>query len=232
MSFDWPAPSPQWGAPPHLRTREDLRREIDAGVLTTLLVVLVGAPLGLLWAAVRPHSDLFLLVAEDAREQQHFSADLRFAAVIGVAGLLIGLAAWAVARSGGTGVAVGLAVGGLLAAVVAERIGIRAAHQDQLRAALAQAFHLHGYSLAQQQPADQQSYLADTRFELRAWPLIAALPASAVATFGALTWLRDRSSPRGHVMPQPVPVQLPWAMPPHADPYAPPPVAPRPSRWG
>lgn len=231
MSFDWPAPSQQWVAPA-LRAREDLRRDIDAGVLTTIVVVLVGAPLGLLWAAVRPHSDLFLLVSQDARERQHFGSDLRFAAVVAIAGIVIGLTAYAVARSGGTGVTVGLAVGGLLAAVIAERVGIRAAHQDELRAALAHAFQLHGYSLADQQPGDQVSFLADTRFELRAWPFIAALPAAAVTSFGVLTWWRDRSSPRSHVAHTavPMPGQVPWGAPP--EPGTETISSPPPSRWG
>jgi hypothetical protein len=228
VSFDWTAAPAPW--PAHrLRTREDLRRDVDAGILTTILVVLLGAPLGLLWAAVRPHSDLFLLVAEDAREQQHFSADLRFAAVVAIGGLVAGLAGYLVARSGGTGVAVGLAIGGLLAAVVAERVGIRAAHQDELRSALAQAFQAHGYSLTGQRPQDQLSYLADTRFELRAWPLVAALPAAAVATFGALTWTRDRTSPRAHVPMSPA-ASPPWGAP--SEDVVDPGAAPPPSRWG
>ena len=229
MSFDWPAPTPQWGAAP-VRSRADLRRDIDAGVLTAIIVMLIGAPLGLLWAAVRPHSDLFLLVAEDARERQHFTADLRFAAIIAVAGVIVGVVAYAVARSGGTGVVVGLVVGGLLAAVVAERIGIRAAHQDELRAALAHAFQAHGYSLTQQRPGDQISYLADTRFELRAWPLIAALPVTAVGLFGVLTFVRDRSAPRAHVA-VPTTVQTPWGAGQPSVPGEPSATLP-PSRWG
>jgi hypothetical protein len=178
---------------------EALRADIDAAVVTTLLFALVAAPLGLLWAAVRPHSDLFELVDQDAQQRQHLSADLRYGVIALVAGLLVGAIAWAVARRGGTGVVIGLTIGGLLAAVIAARVGVLAAHQDHLRAQLAASFHVHGYDLSAQQPDDQETFLINTRFHLRAWGLGALLPAAAVGAFGFLTALSDRTVPRFHV---------------------------------
>jgi hypothetical protein len=184
----------------HARAVNEARRaDIDAAVLTTLLVALVGAPLGLLWAAVRPHTDLFELVDQDAEQRQHLSADLRYGAILLVAGLIVGTLAWAAARRGGAGVVVGLTIGGVLAALVAARVGVMAAHQDDLRVQLAAAFHDHGYDLSAQQPGDQETFLVNTRFHVRAWGFGALLPAAAVGVFGLLTALRDRTTPRFHV---------------------------------
>lgn len=99
-----------------------------AGILTVVGVVLLGAPLGLLWAAVAPRVQV--VVAEGGGTRLADPSNDGFIAVDGfflglgvLAGLLSGAVAWWVGRRYGPGVVVGLVVGGLLAAEVARATG-------------------------------------------------------------------------------------------------------------
>lgn len=107
---------PGWGA------------ESLAAVLTTTALVLLGAPLGLLWAAVAPRVEV--VVSEDGGTQLADPTVDGFIAVDGyflllavLAGVLTGVLAWRVGRRYGPGVVVGLVVGGLLGAEVARQVG-------------------------------------------------------------------------------------------------------------
>lgn len=102
--------------------------EARAGVLTVVAMVLVGAPVGLLWAAVAPRVEV--VVAADGGtmlaspdNDGFFAVDAAFLALALVAGVLCGAVAFWLGRAHGPGVVVGLAVGGLLAAEVARRTG-------------------------------------------------------------------------------------------------------------
>lgn len=102
--------------------------EAAAGLLTVLGCVLLGAPVGLLWAAVTPRPEVVIAAGGQARladpaGQEFIAADGLFLALVLVAGLVCGLAAWALARRHGLGVVLGLVIGGLLAAEVARRSG-------------------------------------------------------------------------------------------------------------
>jgi hypothetical protein len=90
--------------------------------------VLLGAPVGLLWAAVTPRVEVVVAAGGQVRlsdpvAQQYIAADGWFLGLALLAGLLCGLLAWALGRRHGPGVVLGLVIGGLLAAEVARRTG-------------------------------------------------------------------------------------------------------------
>lgn len=110
------SPPPGWGS------------EGLAGVLTAVGVVLLGAPVGLLWAAVAPRVQV--VVAEggatrlaDPANDGFIAVDGFFLGLVVLAGLVCGVLAGRLGRRHGPGVVVGLAVGGLLAAEIARRTG-------------------------------------------------------------------------------------------------------------
>lgn len=120
-----------------------LPSDTAAGVVAAVVIVLLGAPVGLLWATVAPRVQLIVRGPGDAvfaeRASQAFvDADVAFGALTLVAGLACGaLAAW-LGRRHGPGVVVGLLAGGLLAAYVAARTGERVG-LEEFRAAVLDA---------------------------------------------------------------------------------------------
>jgi hypothetical protein len=134
-----------FGAPaggPRPRWREPLTPYALAGVGTAVALLLLGAPVGLLWSAVSPHAGVVIRGKDDAGFTDPFGEDLigsevRFVAVGLVVGVLCGLLAWRFGRRWGPAVVVALALGGLGAAAVAAEVGQRPGRSD-LRAALAE----------------------------------------------------------------------------------------------
>ena len=102
------------------------RSDVVAGVVTAVVCVLLGAPVGLLWAAVAPKvvvevSGTAVTLASDA--STFIAGDGAFLGVVFVVGLITGLVAWVLGRRYGPAVVVGLTAGGLLGAYVAARTG-------------------------------------------------------------------------------------------------------------
>jgi hypothetical protein len=97
--------------------------------VTTAVLVLLGAPLALVWrvfapaAAIQRTPDGPQPVAPESN--QMFAVDGRFVLVSVVAGLLLGVLAYLLLRDRGPAAPFGLAVGGLLAAGVAATVGDR-----------------------------------------------------------------------------------------------------------
>jgi hypothetical protein len=107
------------------RWREDVPRALAliAGI------VLLGAPAGLLWSKVAPHVTLTFGPqgpgATDLESTKAFiGADGSYAVVMLCFGLLTGALAWFVARRGGPWTVGAVAIGGVLAALVAARVGV------------------------------------------------------------------------------------------------------------
>jgi uncharacterized membrane protein YeaQ/YmgE (transglycosylase-associated protein family) len=108
--------------------------DLRAGLVTTLTLVFLGAPVGLIWHALAPHPEYSVSGGHAALlhpESAVFVADDAYLLFIGAAvGLLCGLAAWLLARRSGPGAVVGLTIGGLGGSFVAGAVGAAAARAD------------------------------------------------------------------------------------------------------
>ena len=115
------------------------REDAITGTLLAGLVVLLGAPVGLLWSAVAPHSHAVVEAGgayiADAESEVFIAGDGWFLGLTLLAGVLTGVLAWMGSRRSGPYAVVALAVGGLIAAYVASKVGIRIG-QDALKAAV------------------------------------------------------------------------------------------------
>lgn len=102
--------------------------QIRIGVLATLVIAVLGVPVGLLWTAVAPVTTYVVAGGKtflaDPETQTLIAADGWFAALTAAAGLLCGAAGYALAgRLGEPGLLGGVAAGATAAAIVAWRVG-------------------------------------------------------------------------------------------------------------
>ena len=171
----------------------DLRGETAAGLVVLVMCVFLGAPLGLLWAALRPKLDpLVVSQASESALKPQFTADLKLALLGLAGGAVAGAVAWALVRRHGTGAAVGLALGGYAAMRVAAQVGRLAAHPDQLRAVTeAQLGPGEMLTGTRQQISEFLDLLS---FHLRAGAVLYTFSIGALLLFGVLTYVRDSSS--------------------------------------
>ena len=131
----WASPDPRpraggtpFGTVPAPDTaRTPLWHDARAGLLTVAVTVLVGAPVGLLWAALAPRvrvevsgEDVQVL---DTYTDGFIAVDAWFFAAVVVAGLVGGALAWRLGADHGPAVVLGLVAGGLAAAWIAARVG-------------------------------------------------------------------------------------------------------------
>ncbi len=190
MSSSWSTPDPrrttglvlQPEHEPARTTRGQVAADVRAGLVAVIASVLVGAPVGLLWAAVAPRVDV-VIAAGNANlampgTSDFIAADGLFLFTTAVAGLVGGAVAWVLGRRHGPGVVVGLAVGGLLAALVAMRVG-QTVNADEVEA----------FVRAGQQGALELSLRLRAREALVGWPV------AALVAYVALSLLRkDRAA--------------------------------------
>ena len=119
---------------------ERWRQDLIASSLTAAFTVLLGAPIGLLWSGLAPHAHVAIDAAGanvvDGATEVFIGGDGWFLAVTLIAGIVCGTLAWLLARRSAPYVVVALVGGGLLAAYVASKVGVRIG-QDELKAALA-----------------------------------------------------------------------------------------------
>jgi hypothetical protein len=106
------------------------RRDLPRGLAVVVASVLLGAPAGLLWAAVSPR--LHVVVTDQGLDtpdlegtKAFIGADGSYLLVMLGVGALCGVLAWLFARKAGPWTVVGLALGGYLAALVAARVGLQ-----------------------------------------------------------------------------------------------------------
>ena len=137
MSSPWSSPDPRrTGAGSAFARREaaadgggspTLAQDVRAGLLTVAVTVLVGAPVGLLWAALAPPVEVVIgaegVQLVDRDSSAFIASDGYFAAAVLLAGMVGGALAWRLGSRHGPAVVPGLAVGGLLAAYVAMSVG-------------------------------------------------------------------------------------------------------------
>lgn len=143
--------------------------DVKAALVTTAVVLLLGAPVGLLWGALAPRVEvrkvadgIDLLMPET---KAFIGGDGSFLVITVLVGLAIGVAAALLGRRHGPGVAVGVAVGSLLAAVVAAKVGHRIGYDEYVHLRDAAAVNTRGH------------YFLKLRAEgvLFGWPVAACL---------------------------------------------------------
>lgn len=108
------------------------RRQAAAAVTSTCLLVLLGAPVGLIWAGLAPRLDFVVdrggggLTLVNSESEALVAADGYFLFITAVVGIACGIVAYRLGRvRHGPGLVVGLGAGGLGAAVVAAQVGRR-----------------------------------------------------------------------------------------------------------
>lgn len=104
-----------------------MQEDVKVGLLTLVVTVLAGAPVGLAWAALAPRVKVVVVGQEvnlvDAYGDGFIAADAYFLAATMLAGILGGLIAWRLAAAHGPVVVFALTAGGLAAAYVAMTVG-------------------------------------------------------------------------------------------------------------
>ncbi|MBM9505541.1 hypothetical protein [Actinacidiphila acididurans] len=105
-----------------------VRGELLRGVLVALLVAICGLILGLFWLWLSPRipmvSDGQAVYLKDTEGEEAIGGDGTFVLIAVVLGVLTAAAVFLRRRTGGIGVVLGLAVGGVLASLVGWRLGV------------------------------------------------------------------------------------------------------------
>jgi hypothetical protein len=152
VSTSWPTPDPRrastlaptagpaFGLPYELPapTAPSATADASAGLLAAVVSVLLGGPVGLLWAALAPRADVVVVgqavqLAEPG-SSAFIAGDGVFLLAVTLAGAVGGVLAWRLGRAHGPAVVVGLTVGGLLAAYVAMVVGQQVGLEEFQRA--------------------------------------------------------------------------------------------------
>jgi hypothetical protein len=153
--------------------------EAAIAAITAVYVALLGAAAGLIWAAVAPTSSIAAIAAgADAAFHPQIGADAWFLLVAAVGGALTAGAALVLMRDPGPGLAAGLAVGGTVAAIVADRVGYLVHRGDLTTALVKIGAHPTGSAIS----------LID--FRVRSLGVLAAWPFAAVLVIGIAVTIR------------------------------------------
>jgi len=117
-------------APPAVRWRHDGL----VLLVTTALVAVAGAVMGLIWSSTAPKLSIRSLAAgSEATFKSQVGADARFLLLSVLAGIVCAAVVLAFGQRG-PGAVLGLAIGGVLAALVANRVGVVAQHDATMSA--------------------------------------------------------------------------------------------------
>ena len=147
--------------------------ETPAALLLGLYTVLLGGAAGLVWAAVAPKLSVPALAAgSDATFRAQVGADAWFLLVGGVAGLLCTLMAVALDGEPGPQMTTALAIGGIAAAFVADRVGYLSERGATSHALRALGAHPDG------------SLIAEIDFRIRALGVLTVWPLASLAVVG------------------------------------------------
>jgi hypothetical protein len=119
---------PPWTPP--IEVRREWWREPLAALLVAAAVSAVGAPVGLLWAAVTPRVEIIMSASgptlADSEPEQYVAGDGWFVFLTVAAGVLLAVLVWLlVRRYRGPVMLVALAVGSVASAVIAAWVGHR-----------------------------------------------------------------------------------------------------------
>lgn len=188
MSTSWSSPdgrrtvaAPVFGGR-HERTAPagpPLRQDLRAGGIALSVTVLLGAPVGLLWALLAPKAGVVVAGDQvqyaDPYSDGLIAVDGAFLGAVVLAGLVGGLLAWRFGRAHGPAVVVALAVGGLAAAKIAQVVG-ETRGLEGLRAAV--------------RAGGDGAY--DLFLELQTAQMLVGWPVASLLGYLALTLLRER----------------------------------------
>ncbi|QEV22193.1 DUF2567 domain-containing protein [Streptomyces alboniger] len=129
-SDPWQAPAQPWGAmPPHGHEEDGpgMKKELLQAAAILVVVALSGLVLGALWLGFAPRipliSDGEAVYLKDTEGEQAIGVDGTFTLFALGFGLVSGVAAFLVRRSGGVPMVVALALGSLLGALLAWKAG-------------------------------------------------------------------------------------------------------------
>lgn len=186
MSTSWTTPDPRRPAPafgaPHVlpgAASSSLLQDVRAGLTAAVVPVLVGAPVGLLWAALAPRVDVVVAGGNVQLAEPGTSAfiagDGAFLLAVLLAGAVGGVLAWWLGREHSPAVVVGLTVGGLAAAYVAMRVGSTVGLEEVQRAV----------------SAGQQGAL-ELSLRLRAKEALVGWPVGALVAYVGASFVRGR----------------------------------------
>jgi len=158
-------------------------QELRDFLLITVYVVLTGPIVGLLWSASGPKLDLFRALAGSGEAwRAEDGADVHFGLLCVAAGAVCAAIA-VLLRMDGPGALTGLAVGGLGAAFVADRVGYLLNRGDTLDLLHARAVPLRLLS----------DVGIDPFFKVRALGVVVAWPMAALVIYVSALALRDRA---------------------------------------
>lgn len=178
-------------APPAAQGTSRDRLMADLNVFSTMVavIVLLGAPAGLVWSRVAPRLTVTVTDqggdAPDLLSSKAFiGADASYLLIMVAMGVACGLLAWRFVRRSGPFAVGGLVVGGLLAALVAAEVGLRPGSDEALEA-LSETSGFRG---------EVELYLgrkdAEDELSLRAPWAAVGWPVGACVTFLALAFRR------------------------------------------
>ncbi|MEX3107331.1 MULTISPECIES: DUF2567 domain-containing protein [unclassified Streptomyces] len=129
---DWPPPPPEgYGEVVGVKDRAELLADLRDGALVAVAVTVLGVVLGLLWLWLAPRVPLvgdqsdgsWVVYLKDSEGEQAIGVDGTFTLLALACGALSALGVFLWRRRGGIPLVVGLALGGVLASVVAWKLG-------------------------------------------------------------------------------------------------------------
>ncbi|PWG09321.1 DUF2567 domain-containing protein [Streptomyces sp. V2] len=129
---DWPPPPPEgYGEVVGVKDRAELLGDLRDGALVAVAVTVLGVVLGLLWLWLAPRVPLvgdqsdgsWVVYLKDSEGEQAIGVDGTFTLLALACGALSALGVFLWRRRGGIPLVVGLALGGVLASVVAWKLG-------------------------------------------------------------------------------------------------------------
>ena len=120
-------------------TRPGLLEDLLVALGLAALVLLLAAPVGLLWSVIAPHADVVVQAQgagfTEPEAEDFIGSDASFVVLTCLVGGAIGYACWRTLRRWGPGVVVALAIASLAASFVAAEVGTRVGRAD-FRAAI------------------------------------------------------------------------------------------------
>lgn len=192
-----PSAANWYGAGPQISARPDygIRKALPVVAWIVMALVVAGVLGGLIWHAISPRPDVlegaggsFQLPADT--DKNYFGAEASFFLVTAVAGMLSGFGAWTVGRRRGPAVATALAIGSVIAGVIARAVG----EAQSTNATLVRA-------CGNDAGFDSICQIYDGHLKLRVVGLVLMWAITALAMFLTLSYFSDRPARKDFASP-------------------------------